>query len=304
MKFHPVAEIFPLMQGAEFDALVADMKAHGQQESIRAYNGQILDGRNRWRACQQLKVEAVVEPWLPTNGETPLDFVISKNLFRRHLNDSQRAMVATAISQLLKGEKKADAQGCASQEDAGKMVNVSRRSVQQARKVADAAAPEVAAAVVAGEVSVSDAAAIAEQPKPVQKKAVKAVKAGNAKTLKQAIAEETGDILKDENGQEVPPGLAPVFRGATEFRGILNQLKEIRARGRKLFESPAGRRFGIESFESDLDNVRRRVRFDMPYAICPVCKGLAKERRAKCPCEDTGWLTESNYGRLPSELRA
>ncbi|HTQ33530.1 MAG TPA: ParB N-terminal domain-containing protein [Stellaceae bacterium] len=80
---------------AEYRALVEDIRQHGQREPIVLYDGRILDGRNRWRACRELGVEPKCIEWTEADG-APSVFVVSRNLHRRHLNEAQRAEIAAA----------------------------------------------------------------------------------------------------------------------------------------------------------------------------------------------------------------
>jgi hypothetical protein len=98
LKFHPLADLFPLMEGEEFDALVADVKANGQREPIVLFEKMILDGRNRYRAC----LAAGVEPYLMEGDDwitDPAAYVISANIHRRHLTAEQkRELIAKLIA--------------------------------------------------------------------------------------------------------------------------------------------------------------------------------------------------------------
>jgi hypothetical protein len=89
IPYHPLAELFPLIEGAAFEELVADIKAKGLVHPLIVCDGMLLDGRNRLRACE----EAGVAPYA---GPDPLGFVLSQNVARRHLDDSRRAMIAAA----------------------------------------------------------------------------------------------------------------------------------------------------------------------------------------------------------------
>ncbi len=187
----------------EFAALKADIKQHGLRTTIEIYRGLILDGRHRWRACRELKIDPETMTLDDHDiGGDPFAYVVSANLHRRHLTTGQRAMIGVNVKRAMEAE--ADARmkaGTApepcgqlatgsgrSREKAGEMVNVGGRSIQRAETVTDHAAPEVAAAVNAGTVKVSDAAAVAKLSKKQQRAALKAVESGAAKTLKEAAA--------------------------------------------------------------------------------------------------------------------
>ena len=96
LAFHPLADLFPLMEGREFEELVADIKANGLIEDIVLFDGMILDGRNRYRACMAAGVPPTTynaDKWIAD----PAAFVISANIRRRHLNREQRGELLIKI---------------------------------------------------------------------------------------------------------------------------------------------------------------------------------------------------------------
>lgn len=176
-EMHELCTAFPLMKNDQFMALVKDIRENGLLEPIVLYEGKILDGRNRYTAC----VNAMVEPRFEEyQGNNPLRFVISKNLSRRHLDNSQRAMVAGRLANMRHGgDRKSDQTAnlrvdLVSQPEAAEQLNVSERSVWSARQVIDDGVPELAEAVDNGELPVSVAAKIATLPEETQKQIIAA----------------------------------------------------------------------------------------------------------------------------------
>jgi hypothetical protein len=169
-EFYPIANLLPLLEDRELDSLVSDIRAHGLREPIVLFDGAILDGRNRYRACRIAGVIPRFEHWKPRHpGDTPLAFVLSNNLERRHLNESQRAMIAARLANLPDGLRKDHAQGASieapvSQEEAARRLNVARPSVQRAAKLLRRGIPELIAVVDCGRLSVSSASAVSELP--------------------------------------------------------------------------------------------------------------------------------------------
>ncbi len=221
-EFHPLANIFPLIDGQAYQDLMADVMRHGVREPVWLYEGQILDGRNRYRAAMAMGVAC---PTREYEGEDPTGFVVSLNLHRRHLSESQRATVAGKIANMVVGGKEANSanlQNSISQSDAAELLNVSVRSVAAAKRVIDDGAPELLTAVEQGRVSVSAAADVATLPKQQQSEIV----ARGEREILQAAKEIRANKAEERRAEriekivEISRGNAPLGQVAERYAVI------------------------------------------------------------------------------------
>lgn len=184
-RFHPLVAIFDPMEGEAWTEFVADIKLNGVREPVTVYKNQVLDGRNRWLACEQLKITCPQRVYEGKESDL-LAFVVSKNYHRRNQDPSQRAMSAARIANISHGGDRKSDQGPnlaldqRSIDNASKLMHVSTGNVKNAKRVIAKGEPELVKAVGQGKdkIAVSAAAKIAEQPPEVQRQAVMKVAAG------------------------------------------------------------------------------------------------------------------------------
>jgi hypothetical protein len=77
-QFHQYANVFPLLDGEEFDTLAESIKRSGIREKIVLHEGKILDGRNRYRAAVRAGLDVAAIPSRVFDAEKegdPADFV-------------------------------------------------------------------------------------------------------------------------------------------------------------------------------------------------------------------------------------
>lgn len=94
-KIRHEADYFPMMDKARFEDLKIGIARDGQTFPISRFKGQILDGRNRLRACQELGIEPKFID-LP-DSEDPMSYVWNANGRRRDLSEERRAQIWVAM---------------------------------------------------------------------------------------------------------------------------------------------------------------------------------------------------------------
>lgn len=196
-KIHPYCDLFPDISKDELQALADDIDANGQHQPIYRWNDQIIDGKNRFRACQLAGVTPLFETWSPTKPQdaekTDAEiwaFARSMNLHRRQLTISQYAVIAAFKCNMEAGQnqhtKEVGSVGPTSMQTAADEMGVSRESVKRAAKVIEQGSKPLVEAVRNGDVTIRDAAKVVKLPKTEQNKAVKEVLNGHSPTVAKA----------------------------------------------------------------------------------------------------------------------
>ncbi len=176
---HPACLLFPPLNEAELRALADDIKRNGLKNTIVLYKGQILDGRSRLAACEMAGVKPRFVEW---DGEgSPVAWVLSQNLYRRHLSSSQRAVIALDVLPLLEKEAKERqraggrvAKKSAKLPEAGKASEAAARLTHSNSRYVEAVksiqnqAPELVEKIRVGSLSVPDARKLAKKPATIR----------------------------------------------------------------------------------------------------------------------------------------
>jgi hypothetical protein len=199
MNCHPLAALFPLMEGKAFQELCEDIKAHEQINPITVQGNLILDGRNRARACEKLgkPVKQVQFDSLNLNV-SPEEFIWSNNGPRRNLTSDQKAAIQMEFAEAVAEEgRRAKVEGgktagrsrpqkdlneCSkpiapppkhiTREKLAKQAGISERKIQEAALVSKVA-PDLLPEVRAGNITLPQAIRQAEgRTEPTKRKAI------------------------------------------------------------------------------------------------------------------------------------
>ena len=274
---HPAAELFPLMQGDEFDSLVESIRDQGLREAVwLTKDGALLDGRNRVRACQAAGVKPEFRQY---DGDDPVQFVWDMNVNRRHLTETQVAVArlkADGITAEIKaaglvrrpGRPAASEtnlqggsipKGRTASEIAAKSIGVSKATVERVSRVLKDA-PELVADMEAGKLSARAAERIVKDKKRSERREAEAIQ------RQEIIATGTRVDLRLGDFREVLADISHVDAIVTdppypkEYLPLLDDLALLAERVLK----PGGL-MAVMMGQSYLPEVYRRLDGRLPY---------------------------------------
>jgi hypothetical protein len=181
---HALSAVWPDMTGEEFEELKTDVSANGLFHPIKLFEGKVLDGWHRYRACKETGAKLLSEKF---DGDAAAARAYAKgaNGPRRNTTASQRALAYAEIANWvqagraanpapgaeLKPNKNNDLKNVTS---AAKEARVSDRTMHQAKVVVEKGGEKLKAAVRAGEISLKKATKVVDLPKSEQLAAAKA----------------------------------------------------------------------------------------------------------------------------------
>ena len=224
MEAHKLASYFPIMEGEQFEKFKQDIKENGQLEPIITFDGKILDGLNRYRACTELGIEPKFTEY---KGSDPLHYVISVNVHRRHMTVSQLAMVATEMLPEFEKEAK-KRQGVKidfpdsgpepikrreneSSEQVAQEFGISGKSVRRAKRVKEQA-PEKVADIISG------------------KENIRSVDTELRLKAAQERATIKGEIATEKKVRETPKAVKDYFNAVRDYEKALDFAVEVAKR--------------------------------------------------------------------------
>ena len=242
-EIHPLAYYFPTTDQEHYDDIKASIAANGQRNPIGVWRSAVIDGKTRYKICQELGIEPKVN--YLDDDDDPLVYVVEQNALRRHMTTSQRAMTAARISMDSGwGKNTADDTPAYTIEKAAAAFGVSPDSVRDARKV-----------IEHGDVELIERCELPSSAPRSQRMAVSNAAAIVESTIQRQQAEEQGRKQADK---EARAAMAELQRQAKE------QIDEAEEKARKAAAEAERARYlaerGLtEEFEEQLRKANERA---------------------------------------------
>lgn len=323
------AELLPPQTAEERKLLEADLKENGIEDPIKYnLNGEILDGMTRWEIAQKYKLDYETHLIQLSDPDECVWYILTNQLARRNLNqDTKAAMLAKlyAIKRHSIGRPKKLCQHDTVSEDGqdesetdgakevANLTDVSRSTVfratakeQRKQALLEQLPSEIAKLYQAGE-KWNESQAESLLASPHLGEIARAIRVGNARTIKEAIKQITGSeklakppkpLPRDDEPSQAPTdddaGPEERMKAATlEINRHCSALKEWL----EAFDALAGSNPYVanqrESVHAKVKSILDAMRAAKGKKVCPKCDG-----QGCTVCHEMGWVDKLTNDQL------
>ncbi|WP_326538107.1 plasmid replication/partition related protein [Pseudorhodoferax sp.] len=232
----------------EYEALERSLLAEGCRDALVLWGDVLVDGHNRYGICQKhgLPFQTVQNTRFASMEDVHL-WMIDQHLGRRSVSDFQRGVLALRKREIVAARreraKAAPAETAATEQAAAPLpagesldsrealaraARLKSNQVVMIEKIQQSAAPEVVAAVKAGDLSLSAAAAVASLPAEEQSAAAGAGELKQAaKRVREAKRKPARE--KEEGGENAADDGAAAAQGEDALAALRKRVKELEA---------------------------------------------------------------------------
>lgn len=267
---HPLCTAWPPASDFDFQQMVQVTKELGGvfNDPATVWKGELLDGRNRQRVCVAVKCPFEYREFLGAYKEARA-YVIAKNLARRHLQPSQRAMLVANLHEL--DVRNGYGEGRKS-EVIAEAAKVSRSLADKALKIKREGDDEAVNRVLSGKSTLSQ-----------EVKTLK-LQMGSTITPREQLLgqdapegikiDESVEIFTDASNRPVPDNLADIWRDSAMFSKIRSGIDPFVSMLKKLISTNAGYALS-DSYIQQMKDLLRDLDLKQPHHVCPHCNGSA-----------------------------
>lgn len=289
--------LIPKRTKEERDQLEANILADGEiRDPIIVWDRIVIDGMGRFEIARKHKMPFHIKRKEFNNNAECKAWMYRNQLGRRNLTENAIRLMRGDLYNLTKdergGDRKSKRTDCAliaeepTAQQLAKSFGTGARTIQQDGKLAESVKQmpeEVAHAVVNHEVKADrkDIEELAAKPAAEQKKIVRKVKSGKAKSVKEALHPKEVDESLPEHLRE----LAADKTLADYVKSLTATVKDIKRIGNEI----GGRFLVTAEIVDHLNQARNLIANGIFHCVCPRCNG----KKSGCHhCRKSGWLPE------------
>jgi hypothetical protein len=116
----------------------------------------------------------------------------------------------------------------------------------------------------------------------------------------------SAEPVKDEVGNPITDmEIISLFNRRRELENLARMVSDVKSAVMRSVDTKDElfAEFNITQMQADCNNVYRAIKFAIPYAVCPYCKGQGRITKACKACIGKGWVGKAKWTSAPEEMR-